>query len=180
MVLKALQKVFVMPAYILLSSVVGLGVFMFAVWLPNIGLIIRFMGHSNISLSQKINLPISLLGSITTNFTLLSATYTIAIAVLFGINVSMLAYYLRRKITDIKKNGIASGLLGIASGILGIGCAACGSLLLTAVLSFFGASWILSLLPFRGGEFGILGVILLLFALNQIAKQIQNPMVCRQ
>lgn len=48
-----------------------------------------------------------------------------------------------------------------------------------SILSLFGASWILSFLPLGGGEFGILGVILLTVSLYMTAKQIQNPAVCR-
>ncbi len=43
----------------------------------------------------------------------------------------------------------------------------------------FGAAWILSFLPFAGGEFGTLGGILLVVSLYLTAKQIQNPAVCK-
>ncbi|MFA6270360.1 MAG: hypothetical protein WC657_04085 [Candidatus Paceibacterota bacterium] len=137
------------------------------------------MGHSDILFSQKFDLPISLLGSIVTNFTLLSASYTIAIAILFGINLSMLVYFLRRRVAEVKQGGIATGIFGITSGVVGIGCAACGSFLLTSILSLVGASWILSFLPLRGAEFGILGVILLSTSLYTTAKKIQNPVICK-
>ena len=67
----------------------------------------------------------------------------------------------------------------IVSGVLGMGCAACGSFLLTSIFSLFGASWLLSYLPLDGGEFGILGVILLAVSLYLTAKKIQNPAVCK-
>src|SRR3989344_2003187 len=141
MVFQALQKVFQKPIYVLFALTISFLVFAFAVWLPNIPLIISVMGHSGISLSQKFNFPISLLSSITTNFTLLSASYTIAIAVLFGVNLAMIIYFLRRRITDVEQGGIATGFFGITSGVIGMGCAACGSLLLTGILSLFGAAW---------------------------------------
>ena len=179
MIFSALQKVFKKSSYVSLTLIVSILVFVFAVWFPNLPLIVRIMGHTGLSLSQKISLPISLLKSITTNFTLLSASYTITIAVLFGINVAMIVYFLRRRIAQVKQNGITAGFLGITSGVLGMGCAACGSFLLTSILSLFGASGILAALPLSGGEFGILGVILLLISIYMTAKQIQNPAVCR-
>ncbi len=179
MLFQALRKVFRKPSYALLAFITGLAVFAFAVWLPNISLIVSVMAHPGIPLSRKLDLPISLLGSIATNFTLLSASYTIAIAVLFGIYFAMIVYFLRRKISQVKQGGMAAGFFGVASGALGVGCAACGSLLLTSILSFFGASGALALLPLVGGEFGILGVILLAVSLYLTAKQIQNPAVCR-
>jgi hypothetical protein len=179
MIPQALQKVFRKPTYVLLALMTSFVVFAFATWLPNIRLIISVFGMSGLSFSQKLELPITLLGSITTNFTLLAASYTIAIAILFGINLAMVIYYLRRRISEAKQGGIATGLLGITSGILGVGCAACGSFLLTNILVFFGVSGVLTLLPLKGGEFGILGVILLLVSIYLTAKQIENPAVCK-
>jgi len=179
MMLRALQKVFRKLTYAILALCASVVVFAFAVWLPNISLIVKVMGHPGISFSQKLNLPISLLSSIVTNFTPLSASYTIAVAVLFGVNLAMMVYYLRRKIDEVAQSGITTGFFGIVSGVVGMGCAACGSFLLTSILSLFGASWILSFLPLGGGEFGVLGVILLSVSIYLIAKQIQNPAVCK-
>lgn len=179
MVIQALQKVFRKPMYIFLALITSLVVFAFAVWLPNIPLIVKVMGHPGIPLTQKLDLPISLLGSIVTNFTLLSASYTIAIALLFGVSVAMTVYFLRRKISEVKQAGIATGFLGVASGVVGVGCAACGSFLLTNGLALIGASGVLAYLPLAGGEFGILGVILLSVSIYLTAKQIQNPAVCK-
>ena len=179
MVIQALQKVFRKPMYIFLALITSLVVFAFAVWLPNIPLIVKVMGHPGIPLTQKLDLPISLLGSIVTNFTILSASYTIAIAILFGVNLAMIVYFLKRRIDDLQQTGIGTGFFGITSGVLGMGCAACGSFLLTSTLSLFGASGILAYLPLAGGEFGILGVILLAASLYMTAKKIQNPAVCK-
>ncbi len=178
MIFQALQKVFRRPTYALLALITSMVVFVFATWLPNFRLLGSVWG-SNISFSDKLELPLNLIGSIATNFTPLSATYTIAIAILFGINVAMIVYFLKRRIADTKQAGVGTGFLGIASGVLGMGCAACGSFLLTSVLSLFGASWILSYLPLAGGEFGILGVILLAISLYLTARKIQNPAVCK-
>ena len=179
MVFQALQKVFQKPTYAFLAFILSAMMFAFAAWLPNIRLIVSVVSSSDTSLSQKLGIPLSLLGSITTNFTSLSASYTIAIAVLFGVSVAMMVYFLRRKINEVKQGGIATGFFGVASGVLGIGCAACGSLLLTNGLALIGASGVLAYLPLAGGEFGILGVILLSVSIYLTAKKIQNPAVCK-
>ncbi|MGB3921881.1 MAG: hypothetical protein WBL19_01180 [Minisyncoccia bacterium] len=178
-VLQALKKVFRKPRYVLLALITGAIVFAFAVWLPNLPLIVQIMGHSEISFSQKLDLPWSLLGSIATNFTLLSASYTIAIAVLFGVYVAMATYFLKRRIKEVGQGDVATGFFGITSGVIGMGCAACGSFLLMSILSFVGAGGVLVLLPLQGSEFGILGAILLALAVYVTAKQIENPLVCK-
>jgi len=177
--IEALQKVFQKPLYLLLTFITSLTVFVFAVWFPNISLIVKTMGHPGVPFSQKLDLPISLLGSITTNFTLLSASYTIAIAVLFGINLAMIIYFLRQRIGRARQKGVATGFFGLASGVVGMGCAACGSLLVFSIFSLVGVSWILLYLPLNGGEFGILGVILLVISLFLVAKRISSPLTCK-
>lgn len=179
MLVQALQKVFRSPAYVLFALALTLGVYAIAVWLPNSSLIAIVLSSPDIPVFQKLGIPLSLLGSIITNFTTLSALSTIAIATLFGVNIAMIVYFLRRKISEAKQTGITTGLLGMVSGIVGIGCAACGSLLLTSALALFGASSILVFLPLRGGEFGILGVVLLAISVHSVAQRIQYPAVCK-
>jgi len=178
MILLALQKVFRKPAYVILALVVSALVFVLAVWLPNIRLVAGIVISPDVPFVSKIQLPLGLLGSIGTNFTPLSATYTIAIALLFGAYIAMITYFLKRRIKEVGQSGIATGFLGITSGVLGVGCAACGSFLLTS-LTLVGAGGVLAFLPLGGSEFGIIGVAFLAFAVYATAKQIENPLVCK-
>ena len=179
MLARALLVVFRKPAYALTALLVALVAFAMAVWMPNLGLIAQVITDPDIALSKKIMLPVTLLFSISTNFSVLSALYTIAIPILFGVNVAMMIYYLKRRIGVAKQSAMNAGFAGMASGIFGIGCAACGSFLLTSILSSLGAAGALFFLPLRGGEFGILGVVLLGLSIILVAKQIQNPLVCK-
>ncbi len=178
-IFQALKKVFSQVRYTVIAGSISVFVFVFAVLFPNIGLIAGVITDPEISFAQKLELPWNLLGGVITNFTLFSASYTITIAILFGMNIAMFAYYIRRRIDDIKQGGIATGFLGIASGTLGLGCAACGTFVLTTILPIFGAGSLLAFLPLGGGEFGILGVVLLSVSIYLTAKQIQNPAVCK-
>jgi len=65
-----------------------------------------------------------------------------------------------------------------ASGLFGVGCAACGTFVLSPVLSFVGASGLIALLPFGGEEFGALGVAMLAFSLVLTARKIGEPLAC--
>lgn len=178
MILIALQKVFRRPAYVIFALIISALVFMLAVWLPNIRLVAGVVSSPDVPFVSKIQLPLSLLGSIGTNFTPLSATYTILIAVLFGMYIAMITYFLKRRIKEVGQSGVATGFLGIASGVLGVGCAACGSFLLTS-LTLIGAGGVLTFLPLGGGEFGVLGAILLAVAIYMTAKKIIDPQVCK-
>lgn len=164
--------------YALLAAVVGFGVFSFTAWFPNFRLLWSIWSDSSASLADKVTLPLRLLESISTNFTALSATYTIAIAVLVGINVAFVAYILQRQKQELSAAGVMVGTLGVLSGATGLGCAACGSLLISSLLATAGGASMLALLPLRGGEFGLLGVFLLGTSTYFLAKHITKPPQC--
>src|SRR3990167_10630023 len=169
-------KVFNNPKYIMLSAVVTLTVIAFAAWLPNLHLITRTMASSTMTLWQKTNLLTSLLGSLQTNFTPLSRAVTFISAGLAGMQVSLLIYYLRQ--TARLQQSMGMSALGVATSMLGVGCASCGSVILTSFIGFGSATAVLGLLPFRGQEFGFLGIGILLFAISLTIRKIDQPFAC--
>ena len=174
----ALGQVFVYPSYIALGSTLALVAFLSAVWLPNLGLIRDVFYGSSAPLTAKLGIVLSLLGGIATNFSLLTAGYTVAIAVLFGITAAMIVYLLKQKRIAAAGQNIALGSGALASGVLGIGCAACGSLILGGAVPFLGAAGALAVLPLNGEEFGLLSVALLFVSLLLISKTIAEPAAC--
>jgi len=181
MVLLGLKQVFGDIKYILLAAIVALATFTVAILLPNTKLVFQVVPDATIALGAKLRLLFSLFGSIQTNFTVVSAAYTIAIAVLFGINIALFAYYIRsrRSATAAGGTNAAAGIGGVVSGMFGIGCAACGTFILTWVLGFIGAAGLISFLPLGGEEFGILGVLLLSFSVYMVAQKVQEAFVCK-
>lgn len=180
MIKTVFKKVFYNLNYILLSTLTTTAVFAFSVWLPNWKLILTVITSPYVSFKESIAVIFGLFLSITTNFTVLSASYTIIIAILFGINISLLIYYVSSRKGSFKDRGSMFGIGGLISGIFGIGCVACGTFVLTSVLALFGAVGIISFLPFSGGEFGILGVVLIGYATYWTAKKIEEPLVCEK
>mgnify|MGYP001560785402 FL=1 len=180
MVLRAFKKVFHKPAYVAIGTMTSLTAFVFAVWLPNIGLVVDVLFSSG-SLSERFGLPLSLLGSISTNFSIISEFYIIATAVLFGMNLAMIIYFFKRRSVGFSRVGATTGLAGTASGALGIGCVACGSgpILITAILVSVGAGTLTQFLPFKGQEFSVAGIIFLTASIYLTARQIESPAVCK-
>lgn len=169
-------KIITTPKYLLLTVVVSLMVIAFAAWLPNLHLISKTMTSSTMTLWQKTNLLTSLLGSLQTNFTPLSRFVTFVSATLAGIQISLLVYYLKQ-IAQVQKS-LGMSALGVASSMLGVGCASCGSVVLTSLIGFASATAILGFLPFRGQEFGLVGIGILLLAINLTVKKINQPDMC--
>ena len=178
MIARAFITVFKDWKYVLLFIVIAAVAFALATWLPNLQLLYSILKDPLVPLADKVMLPINLLGSIATNFTALAASYTIAIALLIGVNIAFTTYQVRRQRRGFSKGGAATSSLGVLTGIFGIGCAACNSLVLMSILGIVGGAGIIPLLPLKGGEFGIAGVLLLASATYLLARQITKPLVC--
>jgi hypothetical protein len=174
----ALGQVFSYPAYAALAGALAILVFLLAVWFPNLGLIAQVYSDSTAPLADTLAIALGLLGGIVTNFSLLSAGYTIAIAILFGLTTAMIAFLLQHRRIAAAGQSIAIGSGAAASGVLGIGCAACGSLILGVVLPSLGAAGALAALPLNGEEFGILSVALLFVSLLLVSKNIAESIAC--
>lgn len=174
-----LRRVFRHVRYIVGASGVAFTVLSAALLLPNLSAIIKVSCSDSINFGTKISFVVSLYGSLFTNFTLLSAFFVILTAVLFGINIALLTYYIRRRqIKNYNTTHHLASIGGIVSAALGIGCAACGSVVLTAVFGLFGAGSLLLLLPFNGAEFGLVGIVLLFFSIHYLILRIQDPLMC--
>jgi len=178
MIKNAFAEVFKNKSYLLLAGAIALLIFAFAVWLPNVRLLFTLVTDPTVPVSVKISFPIRLFESIMTNFTTISASSTIAIAVLTGINIAFIVYILKRQKQQLSAAGVTTGTFGILSGATGLGCAACGSLVISSLLATAGGASLLTLLPLRGGEFGILGVLLLSTSTYFLARHITKPPVC--
>jgi hypothetical protein len=175
---EALREVFAHPAYLGLAALLGLAAFLAQLWLPNYRLLGAVFATPEAAFALKLELLWSLLGGLFTNFDAVAAFSAVAVPPLFGIDIAMIVYFLRRRRARLPRGEIAAGVGGAASGAIAAGCAACGSFLLITILSFLGATGALALLPLRGGELGLLSVALLLLSIVLIARKIATPAVC--
>jgi len=180
MVWGVIMRVFARPLYLaLLVSVAALTLSVLLL-LPNQSVLVDVLFSPMVGFTTKLSFLVSLYGSLGTNFTLFTATYTVLIAVLLGVNVSLLWYYAARarKLSKADRTLTFTGVGGFVSGLFGIGCAACGTILLTSIVNLLGITWLITYLPLHGAEFGVIGVGLLLFTAYTLAKRINDPLLC--
>lgn len=166
------QTVFQSKKNIILALTLALVVLLFSIWLPNLGLAGKTIISSKLNFVEKLLFLFSSLAMLKSNFSLLSASLTILVSILFGINVVLIGSYFRKQIASQRILG--ASFLGVFSGFLGIGCAACGSIILSSIFGTAATFGFMAKLPFRGQEFGILAVALLLFSILTILKRINN------
>ena len=173
----ALREVFGRPPYLVLALVIFILLMLLAIWLPNFSLVANTISSPTLAFGQKLHILAGTLGALETNFTAFTRATTILIAVLFGVNVSMVVFYLKRRISTQRSAGI--GLAGILSGLVGVGCAACGSVILSALVGIGAAAGIVGALPLHGQEFSLFSIAILIVAIVIVARHITNPLVCR-
>jgi len=176
--LLAFKEVFKNVSYSITVFVIAVFIFSFLILLPNLELIFRVGISSSASFSDLLSIMAGLIMSVTTSFSVLSVFYIVTISFLFSINILMVIYYIKmfKKIPRMKET--ASSVGGMVGGVLGVGCVACGSILLSPILSLLGVSAAVAFFPLKGSEFGILGIIALLFSISIIAKKINKGNTC--
>jgi len=166
--------------YVLLTLFVSMGILTIVIGIQNWQLLSSLWSAEFGTSWQKLVLTLTLYVSIGTNFTLLAGFTTVITSVLFGTSVALLIYYTKTvQNMPTRMTGIGiSGFGGMISGLFGIGCAACGTFLFSQMLFLFGAGWLLTWLPLKGEEFGLLGVILLIYTNYLLVKKIREPLIC--
>lgn len=177
--ISVLQRVFRHPRYVVGAVVVALSALSAALLLPNTQILLQVIRSGAVGWGDKVHFVLSMYGTLGSNFTLFSATLLIITVVLFGINIALLTFYIRRR-QEASRGTVAhmASIGGVVSAVLGIGCAACGSVVLTSLLGLFGASGLLLLLPLHGVEFGIVGLVLLVVSIRYLIKRIEDPIIC--
>lgn len=149
-----------------------------AILLPNSTLLSLVWTSENMTIAGKFLVTTSLLGSLVTNFSLLSALTTVSISLLVGANIALaLSLYQKQKRVLIH-GSLATTSLGALFGMFSIGCAACGSLVLATFLGAIGGVSVLAFLPLRGQEIGILGVLILAYTTLLLVRTITKPLTC--
>lgn len=132
---------------------------------------------TSFSLIKRISLFFSLFFDITSTFTAGALILAVLGSLLGGINLALAYVYVQVRGQMLMKSGLYSGL-GLVFAFLGVGCAACGTALLSVILSFFGFSAMLDVLPYQGQEIGYIGIIFLCIATYTLAHKVMAPNVC--
>jgi len=171
------KEVFSHALYIKIALVVSILVLLITIWLPNFQFLKFTVSTNAFDVVEKAKIIMYSLGAFVTNFTLVSRTFAVIIAVLMGINIAFLVYYFKKRIGTQKAAG--TSVAGITSGLLGVGCSACGSVVLSSIFGVSAATGFIGILPLKGLEFSILSVAILGASTYYIAVKIQSPLVCK-
>ena len=174
--LRPIGQVLRSPLWVSVAAVTALGTLLLSVWLPNLGLIAHVITTGDRPLGDKVRFLWASLGAIATTFTRAQASLTVAIALLFGLDVAVMLRTVRLRARERSVAGMS--LAGITVGLFGVGCSACGAVVLSALLGAGTTAALVRALPLRGLEFGIAGVLVLIAALAVTARQAARLDTC--
>jgi len=172
------KRVFSRISYVFLASAIGALVYCLMVWIPLWSLFATILLNPDLPLSVNVSAAMQLLYSSLFDLAARDTIYAIALAILIGINAALLVFYFKMFRAVPSKTHLASGALGTFSAILGFGCAACGSLFATALLSSIAGTGFAASLSLDGFAFQTVGIALLIFSIFQLARAINKPLVC--
>ncbi|MDY6765721.1 MAG: hypothetical protein SV377_08640 [Halobacteria archaeon] len=161
------RLVLTIPLYAVVAVVTALISLSFFVLSQNFELFVNVILFGDLSLSDRILVLSRQYPFIGGVYPPLEGGLLVIIATMFGIDLALLAYHFREHGVSVR-SGSGSGL-GLVLGALGAGCAACGTVILAGLLSFFGVAGALTLLPFHGLEFSVLAVMVLLLSIYWVA-----------
>ena len=148
------------------------------VWIPLWSLFATILLNPDVPISMNVSASMQLLYSSLFDLAAREAIYAIALAILIGINAALLVFYFKMFRAVPSKTHLASGALGTFSAILGFGCAACGSLFATALLSSIAGTGLAAAIPLNAYVFQVAGIALLVFSIFQLSHAINKPLVC--
>lgn len=130
------------PLYLFLAAGVSILFYEFIFWFLNLGLLHYLLTSPYLSIGDKMGM---LVGSYSGLFTVPLAPLSLtlfAVSIFQGIAVSALVYSIRHERSmrrGMLKEFGGTGVAGVLS-VLGLGCVACGTSLVTPILTFFFAT----------------------------------------
>ena len=163
------------PLQTAIAILVAASTLLFAVWLPNLGLVWNEAVTSSLSPVHRMGFLASMLGALTTTASPVQVATTATLAALVGLNVAGTVALLRSRSGS---GGAGAGLAGATVGLLGVGCSACGVGILSSLLGAGTAASVLAALPLGGLEFSLAGIALLVAAFAVSARRALTPRAC--
>ena len=165
--LKSSGQVLINPAYFFISLFSTFIVSAFILWSLNLGLVRFVLFESGIGLADKAEFFFSVYTGILSNYANMQALGIILFSVLFGVNITLIIFVIRRQgFKSIPKKSGAGGLL---LAIIGGGCIACGTSIIAPLLATFGAASA----PFvkdLGAIFNWVGIVLIGYSIYKLGS----------
>jgi hypothetical protein len=134
--------------------------------------LVRFALTGSLPVADRATILVELYPFVGTSYGPLRGALLLVVAALVGVDLAMLAYQFREHGVGAEEG--AAGTAGAVLGALGAGCGACGAVLVTGLLSLFGATGALTLLPLDGLELTLAALLVLVLSVYWLAEGLRG------
>ena len=170
-ILNGLKAVFSYPSYSVVAFVgmiLALGI---ALWALNVDLLRFVLFESGVNASMKIEFFFGVYQSLFSEINSFQSMVLITFGVLFGLNLALLVYVLKRRFRQQKSlKGSGSSMTGLVLATIGGGCAACGVSILAPLFATAGITSV-GFIRNIGLAAAILGIIIILYSASRLSEQ---------
>ena len=147
------------------------------IWLTSYYIILSVYQLDAFSWRDRISILWSTIPLFLADSTLITQVFTFLTALLVGLNITLLVYFIRKQFT--LQSAVGTSGFGIFMSLLGVGCSSSGSIMLISVLGITASIKLLKALPLQGKEFSLFAITMLLVSIYLIAQKIVNPPTCK-
>lgn len=172
---RTIRLVLSVPRYAVLSVTYGLVALSVFVLVRNLALLRQVVLFGDVPPRARLRVFLELYPGVGAAYTAPQTVLLWATAGLVGVDLALVTYHLIEHSVSVRRG--SGGMGGVLLGTIGAGCASCGSALLVGLLSVFGASGLVTLLPLDGLEFSLLALVVLLLSIHWIAEGLRGGTV---
>lgn len=155
--------------YLVLTSLLSVIIHALFSWIPIAGAALIYLSDASLPLPRALDIVGQLLGSSFLE-TALTQPLILVLSIAIGSNLALLIHFFRVYRPGLALSGVPASMLGLIASVIGIGCAACGTIFLTAISA--SAAGLLVALPFQGTELSYLGLALIVLSTWYLAQKI--------
>jgi len=177
-----MKRTFSRAPYLALAAGVALATFAVIVFSTRIPYTYALFSNPDIAFLLAVRLTGGLFVFSLENMPFFPMLHAAATALLIGVNLALLVFYVRAFGGVPSRRNVASGTFGsmfaLAVALFGFGCLSCGSVFFVALVGALGGAGLLAAVPYLGIGASLLGIGLLVLSIVFLARAINAPPVC--
>lgn len=163
------MRIFLSTPYLLLTSLLSVIILALFAWIPIARTAFIYLSDASLPLSRALEITGRLLRDSFLE-TALAQPLILILSLAIGSNLALLVHFFRVYHPGLSLSGVPASMLGVIASLIGVGCAACGTIFLTAISA--SAAGLLVALPFQGAELSYIGLVLILLSTIYLARAI--------
>jgi hypothetical protein len=159
--------------YVLLSAVISILFIQLLYWLLNASLFWFFLTTNGLTIIEKADVFISIIGSYLSSLPLWQATAVVMLSIVQGIVISVLIFTVRVQ-NSLDKRAFGGSALASMIAMVSIGCVSCGTSIIAPIIGIFVSGATVGISEAINKAAVVIGLIIALYALYAVGLSAAN------